>query len=103
MDDLNGGLFIREQRRGGAGAGNDIINMHVNQPDRHYHHPGIYRQHRGGPERIGQGGQVDWSQEEAEVQRILGNFRSNRPDAAPAQAPERDHHGLFDGFRNPGG
>jgi hypothetical protein len=67
VDDFNGGLFIREQRRGAAGAGNDIINMHVNQPERHLQHQVIYRQHRGVPERIGQGGQVDWSQEEAEV------------------------------------
>lgn len=103
VDELNGGIFIREQRRGAAGAGNDIINMQVNQPDRHLNYRNIYGHPRGAPERIGQGGQVDWSQEEAEVQRILGNFRSNRPDAAPVQAPERDHHGLFDAFRGPGG
>lgn len=83
VDELNGGIFIREQRRGAAGAGNDIINMQVNQPDRHLNYRNIYGHPRGAPERIGQGGQVDWSQEEAEVQRILGNFRSNRPDGAP--------------------
>jgi len=66
MDGGAGAFLIRENRRGPGGAANDIIVINANQPER-LHHPHMMfgRPPRG--ERIGLGGQVDWSQEEQEV------------------------------------
>ena len=44
-------------------------------------------------ERIGLGGQVDWSQEEQEVQRMLGNFRSNLPENVAEPVPANNAWG----------
>ena len=108
-DDLDAGagaFLIRENRRGPGGPANDIININANQQDRFDHRPMMFgRPPRG--ERIGLGGQADWSQEEQEVQRILGNFRSNMPENVPEPVPANrwdhgfDHHRhIFGGDRH---
>lgn len=94
-EDLNVLPHIIERRRG-PGAGNDIINLNLNQQPERYHHQQMIFGRPPVPERIGRGPAgaqgPDWSQEEAEVQRILGNFRNNMPEVPAAQAIH--HHDL---------
>lgn len=89
-DDMHGGgLIMREARR--VGPANDIININLNQPQRPNRHDFMLGwRHPGREDRMRAAGQVDWSQEEQEVQRILGNFRSNNPDVIAPQAAHED-------------
>jgi hypothetical protein len=89
---MQDGLIIRDHRRAG-GPAFDIINLNVNQPERH-HNQMIF----GRPPRPDRPAGGDWSQLEMEVQAILGNFRNNMPDVVAA--PPHHHHGMDDDFND---
>ena len=89
-DDVNA-LVIRDHPRRGAGAIHDIINLGAQggQHDIHHRHAYMFGRPRDRP--LPQQHSVDWTQEEAEVQRILGNLRNNAPEQAAAGANPRSH------------
>ena len=94
---------LQNQRRGGAAAALDIINMNArggadpHHQQRHFRGYGLADHHLGRRQQQAQQvGGVDWSQEEAEVQRILANLRGNQPEEVrPIRHDENEFGDLF--------